>query len=75
MFAAYLRVSTVGQNVAGQKAEIERWLAGHGITNATFYIDKASGNNLKRPQSDALQRAFFAGEIKTVVVWKLDRLR
>lgn len=74
MFAAYLRVSTIGQNVAGQRGEIERWLNGHNITDAKFFIDKASGNTLKRPQFDALQKAIFTGEIKTVVVWKLDRL-
>jgi DNA invertase Pin-like site-specific DNA recombinase len=29
--AVYVRVSTVGQNEAGQRAEIERWLVGNGI--------------------------------------------
>ena len=29
--AAYVRVSTIGQNEAGQRTEIQRWLAGNGI--------------------------------------------
>lgn len=74
MHAVYIRVSTVGQNIAGQKAEIERWLKGHNIQDAVYFIDRASGSNLKRPQFDALQKAIFNGEIKTVIVWKLDRL-
>ena len=72
--AVYIRVSTASQNTAGQRAEIERWLTGHNITGATFYVDKASGNSLKRLQFDALQKAIFNGEVKTVVIWKLDRL-
>jgi len=74
MFAVYIRVSTSGQNIAGQKAEIERWLAGHNIVDAKFFIDKASGTTLKRPQFEAMQKAIFMGEVETVVVWKLDRL-
>lgn len=72
--AVYIRVSTVGQNEAGQRAEIERWLSGNGITDAAFYVDKKSGDNLDRPAFKRLQKAVFNGEVKTVVVWKLDRL-
>jgi DNA invertase Pin-like site-specific DNA recombinase len=74
--AAYVRVSTVGQNEAGQRAEIERWLTGSGIDRATvtWYVDKRTGDNLKRPAFERLQAAVFAGEIGTVVVYKLDRL-
>lgn len=72
--AVYVRVSSVGQNVAGQRAEIERWLSGNGIKNAEWFIDKASGSNLERPAFKKLEQAIFNGEVKTVVVWKLDRL-
>ena len=34
MIACYVRVSTIGQNEQGQRAEIERWLAGNGIVPA-----------------------------------------
>lgn len=74
--AAYLRVSTVGQNEAGQRAEIERWLSGNGIdpTNVRWYVDKSTGDNLKRPEFERLQAKVFDGEVGTVVVYKLDRL-
>jgi DNA invertase Pin-like site-specific DNA recombinase len=71
--AVYIRVSTTSQKEASQRAEIDRWLKGHGLT-ATYFIDKKSGDNLKRPAFDRLQAAIFAGEVKTVVCYKLDRL-
>ena len=70
----YVRVSTVGQNAAGQKREIQRWLEGNGVENASWFVDKSTGNNLNRPAFEGLQKADFNGEIKTIVVWKLDRL-
>lgn len=73
-FAVYIRVSTVGQNLDGQRAEIQRWLDGNGITDAVWYIDRASGATLKRPAFERLQKAIFNGEVKMIVVWKLDRL-
>ena len=74
MVGVYVRVSTTGQNIDGQKQEIERWLKGNGIQDSRWYIDKATGTNLKRPALDRLQRDVFNGEIKTIVCWKLDRL-
>jgi DNA invertase Pin-like site-specific DNA recombinase len=72
----YVRVSTVGQNEAGQRAEINRWLSGNGIdpTTVLWFTDKKSGDNLNRPAFDKLQKAIFAGEVGTVCVYKLDRL-
>jgi DNA invertase Pin-like site-specific DNA recombinase len=75
--AAYVRVSTTGQNEAGQRAEIERWLTGNGIPLASvrWFVDKGkSGDNLKRPALEQLQAAAFAGEVGTIVTYKLDRL-
>jgi DNA invertase Pin-like site-specific DNA recombinase len=75
--AAYVRVSTIGQNEAGQRAEIERWLTGHGISprSVRWYTDKGkSGNTLRRPAFDQLQAAVFAGEVGTIVTYKLDRM-
>jgi DNA invertase Pin-like site-specific DNA recombinase len=50
--AVYIRVSTVGQNEAGQRSEIERWLTGNGIDPATvaWFIDRETGDNLDRPE-------------------------
>jgi DNA invertase Pin-like site-specific DNA recombinase len=75
--AAYVRVSTTGQNEAGQRAEIERWLTANGINPASvrWFVDKGkSGDNLKRPALEQLQAAAFAGEVGTIVTYKLDRL-
>jgi DNA invertase Pin-like site-specific DNA recombinase len=74
--AVYVRVSTAEQNLAGQKREITKWLTGNGINPDTviWYIDKESGETLARPQLEQLQRDIFNGAIKTVVVYKLDRL-
>ena len=59
-----------------QKPEIRRWLQAHGIEPATaeWFEDKETGRVLKRPAFDRLQEAIFAGTVKTVVVWKLDRI-
>jgi len=70
----YVRVSTVGQNEAGQRAEIERWLRGNGIKGAKWYVDKESGDTLQRADFERLQRDVFNGDVKTIIVWKLDRL-
>ena len=39
-----------------------------------WFEDKETGRTLNRPAFDRLQKAIFAGEVKTVVVWKLDRI-
>jgi len=74
--ACYVRVSTASQNEAGQKREILQWLAGNGINtqNVMWYIDKESGETLQRTEFEQLQKDIFNGGIKTVVVYKLDRL-
>ncbi len=72
--AVYLRVSTVGQSLASQRAEVDRWLKGHGIGQPLMFTDKSTGDNLERPGFTALQEAIFNGEVDTVVVYKLDRL-
>jgi DNA invertase Pin-like site-specific DNA recombinase len=74
MIGAYLRVSTDGQNIDGQRCEIERWLENHNHSDVRWFIDKSSGKNLDRPAFSELQQAVFDGEIDTVVVWKIDRL-
>jgi DNA invertase Pin-like site-specific DNA recombinase len=74
--AAYVRVSSRHQKTDSQEAEIKKWLAGNGIAPAkvTWFIDKETGKALDRPSFQRLQKAIFDGTVKTVVVWKLDRL-
>lgn len=74
--AAYIRVSTRRQNDDGQRAEVKKWLDNNGIDpmKVEWYCDKESGTTLKRPEFDRLQADIFHGRVKTVVLWKLDRL-
>lgn len=74
--ACYLRVSSRSQKTDGQRAEIERWLTRHGFESGSilWFEDKETGKPLKRQAFKQLQRAIFEGRVKTVVVWKLDRI-
>ena len=73
---AYCRVSSKRQKNDAQQAEIKRWLEGNGIDPASvrWYFDKESGRTLQREAFDRLQRNIFEGTVRTIVVWKLDRL-
>lgn len=74
MKAVYCRVSWFDQTEASQRYEIERWLQGHG-DEAEWFIDRAkTGDHLERPELAKLQAAVFAGEVDTIIVYKLDRL-
>lgn len=74
--ACYCRVSSRGQKNDSQEAEIRKWLEGNGIDPAkvVWYRDKESGKTLQRLAFAQMTGAIFQGKIKTVVVWKLDRL-
>ena len=72
--AIYCRVSTTGQNLEGQKKEIQKWLDGNDVTDALWFMDTATGNNTDRPGFQELQKAVFNGQVKSVVVYKLDRI-
>jgi DNA invertase Pin-like site-specific DNA recombinase len=76
MIAAYIRVSTRDQSTLGQRAELEKWLTGNGIQAeaVNWYVDQESGTTLQRPEFERLQTAIFNGRVKTIVLWKLDRL-
>ena len=72
--AVYIRVSTKNQKSDSQRAEIEKWLQSHDMNSARWFEDQESGSTLKRDAFKDLEAAIFNGEVKTVVVWKLDRL-
>jgi DNA invertase Pin-like site-specific DNA recombinase len=74
--ACYCRVSTRQQKTDSQKAEIQRWLKGHGLNpkSVQWFEDHESGKSIQRPAFEKLQQAIFSGQVRTVVVWKLDRL-
>jgi DNA invertase Pin-like site-specific DNA recombinase len=74
--ACYCRVSSARQRTESQKPEIRRWLEGNGVNPSAveWFEDKETRRTLERPAFDRLQKAIFAGSVKTVVVWKLDRV-
>lgn len=75
-WAVYVRVSSKSQKTDGQEAEIRKWLAGQSLDPATvrWYSDVETGKTLDRPAFKKLQADIFAGRVRTVVVYKLDRL-
>jgi DNA invertase Pin-like site-specific DNA recombinase len=76
MIGVYIRVSSHSQKGDSQKAALRQWLANHGhaLTTVRWYEDTETGKTLQRAGFQALQADIFRGEVKTVVVWKLDRL-
>jgi len=74
--AAYCRVSTSRQKPDSQVAEIKTWLDAHGFDeeHVQWFIDEQTGRTLKRRAFERLQADIFSGTIKTVIVFKLDRL-
>lgn len=74
--ACYVRTSTRRQKDDSQRNEIQKWLAANGIDGqqVEWYADKESGTTLQRPEFERLQGDIFHGHVKTVVLWKLDRL-
>ncbi|HEU5236966.1 MAG TPA: recombinase family protein [Pyrinomonadaceae bacterium] len=76
MIGAYIRVSSADQKHDSQRAEIQKYMKNNGISaeQVTWYEDTETGTKLQRPEFDRLQRDIFAGKVKTVIIWKLDRL-
>lgn len=74
--AVYIRVSSLTQKHDSQQVEIAAWLKNHGHAPETveWFSDVDTGAHLTRSGMIALSEAIFAGTVKTVVVWKLDRI-
>lgn len=76
MIAVYTRVSTDKQTADSQQHEINQWIKaqGYNAESVTWYQDKESGRTLDRAKFKELERDIFTGKVKTVIVYKLDRL-
>lgn len=76
LIACYCRVSTRHQKNDSQRAEIKRWLKNNGLKLSAvwWFEDKETGATTRRFAFEQLQKAIFDGVVKTVVVWKLDRI-
>jgi DNA invertase Pin-like site-specific DNA recombinase len=71
--AIYLRVSKNNQNTASQKPDLDRWAKGQD-GEIVFYEDKQTGKVMDRPAFNRMMDDIQTGKVKTVVVWRLDRL-
>lgn len=73
--AIYGRVSTTSQQIDTQLRETRDYCRRNGVEHYKTYADIGiSGSTASRPQLDALLTDLRAGRIKTIVVYKLDRL-
>jgi len=72
----YIRVSSHSQKSDSQRAEIQHWLDAHGhkSKDVKWFEDVETGATLNRKAFIALNEAVFSGDVKTIVVWKLDRV-
>jgi DNA invertase Pin-like site-specific DNA recombinase len=71
--AVYTRVSKRAQDVRSQLPDLERWAAAQDQP-VKWYKDKFTGKTMDRPGWNRLQAALEAGEVSTIVCWRLDRL-
>jgi len=73
--AVYVRVSTKKQETESQEPDLNRWIATQPAgTPVLWYHDKFTGKTMDRPGFNKLVAAIGAGEVSTVVIWRLDRL-
>lgn len=72
--AAYLRVSSRGQDVATQRRAIERAARARGQRVERWFSEKVSGRSLRRPVLDEVRAAARRGELAALYVFRLDRL-
>ena len=71
--AVYLRVSSKTQDIASQEADLRKWAAGQ-TEPVVWYCDKFTGKSMERPGFRKLEEQIAAGNVSTLVVWRLDRL-
>lgn len=73
--AIYVRVSTEKQSSEMQEREISLFLTSKGINEVEIYRDgDESGKSTSRPELNRLLLDCKQGNVKTLIVWKLDRL-
>jgi DNA invertase Pin-like site-specific DNA recombinase len=74
--AIYMRVSKgkgQGQDTASQKPDLDRWAAAQ-EGECKVYVDHQTGKTMDRPGFNRLMADINSGKIKTVAVWRIDRL-
>jgi DNA invertase Pin-like site-specific DNA recombinase len=71
--AAYIRVSSVGQDLRLQRHSIDAAAQARGDL-VSYHLEKRSGTTLARPVLDALRADVRGGRVKRLYVFRLDRL-
>lgn len=71
---AYLRVSSRAQDYATQRAAIERAAEARGHAIVRWYAEKRSARTIGRDELDRLRSDARAGLVRTLFVFRLDRL-
>ncbi|EKO3466628.1 recombinase family protein [Vibrio fluvialis] len=69
---AYLRVSTVGQDVMRAKTEIEEFATSHNQKIAAFYFERFTGTSLNRPELNRLLEDAQDGDV--ILIESVDRI-
>lgn len=69
----YTRVSSRGQSIESQQPDLARWDSAQSEPSS-HYTDKVTGKTMDRPAFNRLMDDARAGRVKTIVVWRLDRL-
>ncbi|MGF1743819.1 recombinase family protein [Vibrio minamisatsumaniensis] len=69
---AYLRVSTVGQDVMRAKNQIEEFAQQHDQLIAAYYFEKFTGTSLSRPELNRLLEDAQQGDI--ILIESVDRI-
>ena len=73
--AVYARVSTGSQDTASQEPDLTAWLASQAARRkVVWYRDTFTGATMDRPGMKRLEQDLAAGQVDTLVVWRLDRL-
>lgn len=76
MIIAYLRVSSDSQSTDMQECELTKWFdsAGIALDQVTWFRDTISGNEWSRDGLDKIRELVAKNKVKTLVIWKFDRL-
>lgn len=73
--AICVRVSTKRQDEASQVPDLARWQNGQANPEKVRrYMDRYTGKSMDRPGWNKLWAAVERGEVKRIVIWRLDRL-
>lgn len=73
IIAIYARVSGKSQDTASQEPDLKRWADGQD-GEVRWYRDKYTGKSMERPGFSKFIADVEAGKVKSITVWRLDRL-